>query len=269
MPAKRPFSIKLYLLIILILSWPFQLIYLFLGDAFRPLLLISMVAAGVGTYLAGKYVFKDGFAKAGWSWGKPKHYLLSLVFALGLWLLPSLLERFLGLYTAAAAVSLSGFVTTFVFSFFTTMIPAFGEEFSWRGYLLPRLQLRYSARHALLLHGLITWIWHLPVLLFMGLRAGGNPFISVSIILLVSILPTVMHAVVFAYIWSQSKSLAVATFYHIAFDEVRDTLEDTVGLGLLGQYWQMLVLTISGLVILWQVKRSNTSVGFFPRYQKE
>ena len=57
-----------------------------------------------------------------------------------------------------------------------------------------------------------------------------------------------MHAIVFAYIWSSTQSLAVSTVYHAAFDEVRDTLEGSVGLGPLSQNWQMLILTILGIL---------------------
>ncbi|WP_299215400.1 hypothetical protein [uncultured Aquimarina sp.] len=42
--------------------------------------------------------------------------------------------------------------------------------------------------------------------------------------------------------------------YHISFDEVRDTLESTVGLGVFGQNCQMLVLTILGMLLLWKVQ---------------
>jgi hypothetical protein len=68
-----------------------------------------------------------------------------------------------------------------------------------------------------------------------------------------------MHAVVFAYIWSSTQSLAVATVYHSAFDEVRDTLEGLVGLGPLSQNWQMLILTILGIALLWKAKWKKTA----------
>ena len=78
-----------------------------------------------------------------------------------------------------------------------------------------------------------------------------------------------MHAVVFAYIWSSTQSLAVSTVYHAAFDEVRDSIEGTIGLGPLSQNWQMLILTILGIALLWKAKwkkRANESLfcGFHP-----
>lgn len=43
-------------------------------------------------------------------------------------------------------------------------IPAFGEEFGWRGYLLPKL-LPLGREKALIISGLIWGLWHLPFVL--------------------------------------------------------------------------------------------------------
>ncbi|WP_246310138.1 CPBP family intramembrane glutamic endopeptidase [Halorarum halophilum] len=47
---------------------------------------------------------------------------------------------------------------------------AFGEEFGWRGYLLPKL-LPLGARRAVLLHGVVWGVWHWP-LIAMGYEYG-------------------------------------------------------------------------------------------------
>lgn len=218
------------------------------------MLLISMIMAGVGAFIYGNWIFKDGFKNAGWHWGKPKQYLYVLLFALFLWLFPSLIERFAGWYLPTSSVDNYKILSAFSVSFMVTIIPAFSEEFAWRGYLLPRLLKKYNCRKALIIHGLITWIWHLPFVVIMGLNAGENPWISVPEILAISLIPTTLHAVVFAFIWSRTASLAVSTMYHISFDEVRDTIENTIGLGVLGQNWQMLVLTVLGIWLLWKAK---------------
>ena len=250
----RQFSLPLYLLIVFALSWPFQIAYVVLGDPYRPLLLVSMVMAGVATFLCGRFVFADGFARAGWRWGRPRHYVYGFLLALFLWLAPSIIERMLGIYEPTQDWTPGGLLTLFLGGFAATMIPAFGEEFSWRGYLLPRLFTRSGVKRALLLHGLITWLWHLPVVVVLGLSAGSNPAIWIPLVLFVSLIPTVMHAIVFAYIWSASNSLTVVTFYHICFDEVRDALEGSVGLGPLAQNFQMVALTVLGLVALFRAR---------------
>ena len=67
----RPLSLGRYLLIVFALSWPFQLAFVVLGETFRPILLLSMIMAGVGTFVAGRYVFTDGFEGTGWRWCRP------------------------------------------------------------------------------------------------------------------------------------------------------------------------------------------------------
>lgn len=250
--GARPFSTGLYLLVVCALSWPFQLAFVVFGDRFRPVLLFSMIMAGVGTFVAGRYVFKDGFEAAGWRWGRPGHYLLAFALALFLWLVPVVLEGVLGMREDPREPAWSSIVAGFAAAFLITLVPAFGEEFSWRGYLLPRLLDRYTDRQAILFHGFITWLWHLPFLVTLGVQSSGSPAASIPLVLLVSVIPTVMHAVVFAYLWSRTGSLFVVTVYHAAFDEVRDTLEGSLGFGWLAESWQAVVLTILGALLLWK-----------------
>lgn len=251
---KRQFSIKTYILIVILLSWPFQIAYYYMGETYKWLLLISMMMVGLSTFISGKYIFKDGFKNAGWNWGKPKYYIYVFALALFLWLFPSIIERYFGWYVSTNEINLTTIFSGFLFSALITIIPAFGEEFGWRGYLLPRLLVTYNYRKALLIHGLVTWIWHLPFLIIIGLETDNSQSWFVPIVIIVSFIPTIMHAVVFAYIWSRTASIAVVTLYHVFFDEVRDILQDKVGLGIVGQNWQMLVLTGIGIVLLLKVK---------------
>jgi membrane protease YdiL (CAAX protease family) len=123
---------------------------------------------------------------------------------------------------------------------------------------LPRLLTRFSTRRALVVHGLITWLWHAPFVVAVALRMDGRAEITVPLVLAVSLVPTVMHAIVFACVWSISRSLLVATTYHAAFDEVRDTLQASVGLGVISENWQAVVLTLLGSLLLW---RSSWATG--------
>ncbi len=48
---------------------------------------------------------------------------------------------------------------------FINFIPAFGEEYGWRGFLLPKLVGRLNLLGGLLLSGAIWGLWHAPVIL--------------------------------------------------------------------------------------------------------
>ena len=52
---------------------------------------------------------------------------------------------------------------------------AYGEEAGWRGYLLPRLQTRWSALTASLLVGVVRFPWHVPLLFLPGDQDGAMP----------------------------------------------------------------------------------------------
>jgi membrane protease YdiL (CAAX protease family) len=251
----RNFSLLTYLLVVFAISWPFQSVIFFFPEAIwaTKMLLVSMIMVTVGTFIVGKYIFQDTFKDAGWSWGKPKHYLIALALPIFIWVVPTLLEILLGIQVLPEKFSALGAISLFLWSFLITLIPAFGEEFGWRGYLLPRLLLKHSIRTALLIQAFIWWAWHLPFLVFLGIHkptTKENILFSIAIILVVSIIPAMMHAVVFSYFWSASSSLAVVTIYHAAFDEIRDTLQTSVGSGSLVEVWQMFFLTLIGAILL-------------------
>jgi uncharacterized protein len=256
---RKPFSITLFVFIVILCSWPFQFWYVFKAEAAFDKYLyssLSMLMVALATFIVGRFVLKDGFENVGWSWGKPFHYVIVFLFSLFIWLLPVAIEIFYGINKPHDLVEVSPNFMMFVFRFIATLLPAFGEEFGWRGYLLPKLIEKFTPKKALLIHAFIWWAWHLPVLLGMGLHnteVSNNLFLNVTSITLLSIIPSMLHAVIFAFIWSKTNSIFVVTFYHAAFDEVRDTLEKSVGFGSLANNWQMIVIIIVGGLLLWKV----------------
>ena len=55
--------------------------------------------------------------------------------------------------------------------------------------------------------------------------------LSVMLVVVLSIAPSALHRVIFAYIWTRCRSLGVATVYHSAVDTTRDSLLILVGSG--------------------------------------
>jgi len=256
--TRRPFSLGLYLLIVFALSWPPQIAYALWGnDPTSGYLLssLSMVMVTVGTFIAGRWIFRDGFKNMGWCWGKPKHYLAVFGLALFIFGAPVLLEAVLDLHSLPAGISAGAILGSFLTSFILTIPAGFGEEFGWRAYMLPRLAQKFSLRKALLIHAFIWWAWHIPALVKIGLQVEGaqaNLWLSVVVTMLISLFPAMMNAVLFAYVWMASQSLAVASVYHSAYDEVRDALERGIGFGPLVNIWQMSVTLIFGAILLWK-----------------
>jgi membrane protease YdiL (CAAX protease family) len=76
--------------------------------------------------------------------------------------------------------------------------------------------------------------------------------VTVAAVVIIGAIPTIMHGIVFAYIWVRSDSLAVATVYHAAYDGVRDSLDRVAGLPSMVGVWANTLLTILGIAFLWK-----------------
>jgi membrane protease YdiL (CAAX protease family) len=76
--------------------------------------------------------------------------------------------------------NLLGIVAVNVVVSIVLALVTFGEEFGWRGYLLPRL-MPLGQNWAILLSGAIWAVWHLPLNLLYGANGGlqGFPFFLV------------------------------------------------------------------------------------------
>jgi membrane protease YdiL (CAAX protease family) len=50
-----------------------------------------------------------------------------------------------------------------------------GQEFGWTGFLLPRLQARYSALTSSLIRAALIFLWHIPLLVYTYFMPDGVP----------------------------------------------------------------------------------------------
>ena len=95
----------------------------------------------------------------------------------------------------------------FVLPFLLVDIITNGEEIGWRGYVLPRLQRKYSALVSSLIVGVIWALWHLPRFL-----APGN-----SSSFLWFLLKVPVEAVLYTWLYNNTKgSLWLAALFHSA-----------------------------------------------------
>jgi len=98
------------------------------------------------------------------------------------------------------------------------LISTFGEEFGWRGYLLPKLQI-FGKNTAILLSGAIWGIWHWPVIM-MGYNYGfdytGFPWLG----LLVMVSFTTVVGIFLAWVSMKSESVWPAVIGHGALNGI-------------------------------------------------
>lgn len=100
------------------------------------------------------------------------------------------------------------------------MLPAFGEELGWRGFLVPRLQQWLGLEKMLILTGLIWGAWHCP-LLISGLYMPGTPIwfkVPMFIIVVGSV------GVIIAILTLRSGSIWPATVMHSAHNVIDQTI---------------------------------------------
>jgi membrane protease YdiL (CAAX protease family) len=99
---------------------------------------------------------------------------------------------------------------------------AFGEEFGWRGYLLPRL-LPLGEVKAAVIVGLIWGPWHLPVLI-VGLNYPGQSIITVlAVFLLSTTLLSLLHT---RFYVASGYSLIAVSLLHGSLNTFSDRLTD-------------------------------------------
>ena len=92
-------------------------------------------------------------------------------------------------------------------------VTCFGEEWGWRGYLLPHLLERFSLPVTLLVSGIIWGIWHAPITVLghnYGLGYAGYPFTGIAAMCLFCI----VLGVFMSYITLRTGSCLPAVFAH-------------------------------------------------------
>jgi hypothetical protein len=109
------------------------------------------------------------------------------------------------------------FVPVFIYTFFASGL----EEPGWRGYALPHLQTRYSAKKASVIIGMIWGIWHWPVFIPLYTSTlnspGGVPqaLITVLIQLAVYIISSMISgALIYTWLYNRTGSVFLCILFH-------------------------------------------------------
>jgi membrane protease YdiL (CAAX protease family) len=98
----------------------------------------------------------------------------------------------------------------------TLLLGPFGEEFGWRGYLLPRLAKEFSALAAVLIVGMIWAIWHWPLLSYDNFAAAPGRQVAIFVV------GATYMSLVIGTVYLRSGSLLLAVLMHWWINNVRD-----------------------------------------------
>jgi membrane protease YdiL (CAAX protease family) len=117
------------------------------------------------------------------------------------------------LHQLAQITLITQLVEAFTLGVAINMLFTFGEEFGWRGYLLPRLA-PLGGRWAAVLTGIVWGLWHAPLIVLSGYNFPGHPWLGIGGMVLF----TVALGVVFAWLRFRSGSVWPSTLAHAAIN---------------------------------------------------
>lgn len=209
------------LLLMFVYTWPIDLahsgalplhvpfpVYITLGWGF---VFAALLVSGLSLGRAGALALLRRYAiwRVGWRW-----YLAALGLFPALFLaaasLTAALSRTPPDFSAAYAYRIFGAqarLPLLVLPFFLFEMLTNGEEMGWRGFVLPRLQAKYSALRASLILGLVWGFWHLPKFLAPGSSTPIAWFL----------LKMLAEAVLFTWLYNNTRgSLLLVTLFHAA-----------------------------------------------------
>jgi uncharacterized protein len=104
-------------------------------------------------------------------------------------------------------------VLAFTLAILINMIFTFGEEFGWRGYLLPRLS-PLGGIQAAIITGVVWGLCHAPLIILNGYNYPGHPWSGVVMMVVF----TVALSMIFAWLRFRSGSVWPSTLAHAAFN---------------------------------------------------
>lgn len=277
-----------YLGITFVLTYGIEFVLLAMGVHFdaQPAPMGQFVVMGVmwvpalAAFITARYITREGFASTGLRFGPVRPYLLwallmPLIFAviyaitwvLGLYQPDWSLSGFMGMMQSFGAdmsdAPAPGVIIGLVFGASAVTLPffnsvfGFGEEFGWRGYLLPKLMPLGKAM-AYVLMGIIWGLWHLPLIL-MGFTYPGHPLIGTLLfIVLLTLFGVVLNEVTLRY-----RSSVLAGWLHGQFNSQKLGVWALLFFGmdkiLLGGYQGLVGIGVWGVVAVIVLMRQPVS----------
>ncbi len=140
-------------------------------------------------------------------------------------------------------------VPTFLYTFLSSGM----EEPGWRGFLLPSLQSRFSARKASIIVAIVWGIWHWPIFLPIFSDAlnspGGVPQAIITLLIQLALFTggsMLSGALIYTWLYNRTGSTFLCILYHVLFNNA-----STYMLMLFPNTGQMIPML--GMIIQWVI----------------
>jgi membrane protease YdiL (CAAX protease family) len=210
-----------FIIVVLAASWLVQYV-IFSGlvpAAYLTLYMFVPALVAFGFFLAGKEPWKKQAALFTsrtdlWSWA------FAVVYPL-LWMAGTVL---LALVLGIGKFNPGSLTVVLRWPFlagFTGMVlimapVVFGEEYGWRGYLLPALAERYGKVRATVILGLVWGLWHIPSYYFIYSAAGlGNPLLLTTL----GVFFVAVGAFPYSYVFFRNGNVLPSVLLHAVYDK--------------------------------------------------
>ena len=186
-------------------------------------------------------------------------YAVALLLPIAILLVALYLNALFGGPTPTAAAFAGWYTLPLIFLITTLINGPFTEEPGWRGFLLPRLQSKYTPLVASLIIGVIWASWHLPLLL--SDPTGQRPPLQFFVLV-------VAQSVVFTWVYNGTRgSVLLVILMHGAANTIAKFLvpPTVAGSALYGQFWWLLaalwwVVALAVIVVIGMAREGAPSM---------
>lgn len=188
----------------------------------------------------------------------------SVVFALAYPLLFFAVAAVIALITGAGHISAGGLsnklcvnsLILFLILVVVTFLLSFGEEYGWRGYLLPALTLKQGKVVATTVVGVVWGLFHTPIYYQLAAIAGVSPLA----LTVVSAGFVVTFAFAFSFCYYLTESILPCMLLHGIWDVTLPTVFGQGGSGIIeinGLHLSALLLVMGAVLVPWFITRFN------------
>jgi len=219
--AYSKLSIFVFIVLAFVWSWVAAFVAAQAKVDYHALSAVLMTLAGFGPSFSGLAVvalFSTPVGRREWFWRCLNWRVSWRWFALAFLAPPALMAFALALdgslgaerpiFSAAQHIPLA--IANFVFVFLIG--GPLGEEFGWRGYLMPRLSARMNWRAASIVVGVVWGLWHVPLFLIAGTLQS-------QIHMPISLLNILAGSVVFGWLFERTQgSILPALVLHTSLN---------------------------------------------------